>query len=246
MRVALARGWDSLRAPHERWWAAHWSRSALTLPQGSIERQWYLVTYQFGAVARRGAPPISLQAVWTADDGRIPPWKGDYHHDLNTELSYWPCYGGNRLEGGLGYLDWLWATRGEAERWTREFWGLPGLCIPMTADLLGRQMGGWHPYTHSATTGAWLAHHFYLHWRYSRDRAFLAERAHPYLAAVCTFLEAVTVRGSDGRRLLPLSSSPEIHDHRLEAWLSWARAECRGAHATGRVLGAAGEKTPAP
>lgn len=33
------------------------------------------------------------------------------------------------------------------------------------------------------------------------------------------FLEAVTAeKGSDGKRTLPLSSSPEINDNRLDAW----------------------------
>ena len=88
--------------------------------------------------ARPDTPPITLQGPWTAEDRPIPPWKGDYHHDLNTQLSYWPCYGGNRLEDGLAYLDWLWKTRDTAFDWTRRFYGLPGLNVPMTADLNGR------------------------------------------------------------------------------------------------------------
>lgn len=218
---ALARGWAAHHQHHAAWWAAHWNRSTVSLPHSpTLERQWALETYKLGAAARRGAPPISLQAVWTADEGTIPPWKGDYHHDLNTQLSYWPCYTGNRLEGGLGFLDWLWETRAAARDWTRMFWALPGLNVPMTSDLAGRQMGGWEQYTCSATTAAWLAEHFYLHWRYSRDRVFLADRAYPYLSEVCTFLEAVTETGPDGRRFLPLSASPEIFDNRLEAWMT--------------------------
>ena len=87
---------------------AFWAKSAIELPDPILEKQWYLEQYKFGSAARRGAPPISLQAVWTADNGRLPPWKGDFHHDLNTQLSYWPCYSGNHLEEGLGFLDWLW------------------------------------------------------------------------------------------------------------------------------------------
>jgi len=218
--AALGRGWEALHHEHAAWWAEYWGRSSVALPNQTLERQWYLETYKFGAAARRGAPPISLQSVWTADEGGIPPWKGDYHHDLNTELSYWPCYSGNRLEGGLGFLDWLWETRDAAREWTNSFWNLPGLNVPMTSDLLGRQMGGWEQYTFSATTAAWLSHHFYLHWHFSRDRAFLAERAYPYLSEVCAFLEAVTEIGADGRRFLPLSASPEIFDNRLEAWMT--------------------------
>ena len=216
---ALKSGYSALLASHRQWWDAFWAASSVRLPNPVLERQWYLEQYKFGSAARRGAPPISLQAIWTADDGKLPPWKGDYHHDLNTQLSYWPCYSGNHLEEGLGYLDWLWKTRDTAFDWTRRFFQLPGLNVPMTADLNGAQIGGWRQYTHSATTAAWLAHHFYLHWKYSADRRFLAERAYPYLRDAAVFLEAFTDRrDQDGLRTFPISSSPEINDNRPEAW----------------------------
>jgi alpha-L-fucosidase 2 len=90
----------------------------------------------------------------------------------------------------------------------------------MTADFKQNQIGGWHQYTHSATTAGWLAHHFYLHWRYSMDRDFLEQKAYPWLREVSVFFEAVTEKGADGRRTLPLSSSPEINDNRIDAWFS--------------------------
>ena len=216
---ALQAGYAAMHRTHAQWWDRYWRASSVSLPNAVIERQWFLEQYKFGAAARRGAPPISLQAVWTADDGKLPPWKGDYHHDLNTQLSYWPCYGGNHLEEGLGYLDWLWKTRDTAFAWTRRFFRMPGLNVPMTADLDGRQIGGWRQYTHSATTAAWLAHHFYLHWKYSADGRFLKERAYPYVSDAAVFLEAYTAqRGPGGLRTHPLSSSPEINDNRPEAW----------------------------
>ncbi len=214
-REALGGG---LIALHREWWSTYWGRSAIRVPNPVVERQWYLETYKFGAAARPDTPPITLQGPWTADNGKIPPWKGDYHHDLNTELSYWPCYSGNRLEGGLGFLEWLWGTREHAREWTKRFFALDGLNVPMTADLKNRQIGGWHQYTHSSTTAAWLSHHFYLHWRYSMDRDFLRDRAYPFVRETAAFLEAVTEKGDDGTRGLPLSSSPEIGDNRLEAW----------------------------
>lgn len=210
-----------LAKSHREWWEQYWAQSRVEVPDKLVERQWYLDTYKFGAASRRGAPPITLQGPWTADDGTLPPWKGDYHHDLNTELSYWPCYSGNRLEEGMAYLDWLWNTRENCIAWTKRFFNLPGMNVPMTADLNNEQIGGWRQYTHSATTGAWLAHHFYLHWKFSGDQVFLRERAYPYLREVAVFLEAVTEkRDAEGLRSLPLSSSPEINDNRPTAWFA--------------------------
>ena len=216
---ALKTGFKKLADSHTTWWSEFWKQARISVPNTTIERQWYLDTYKFGSAARKGAPPITLQAVWTADEGKIPPWRGDYHHDLNTQLSYWPCYSGNHLQEGLGYLDWLWETLPEARLYTQNFFKKPGINVPMTADIKGRQIGGWHQYTHSATTSAWLAHHFYLHWRYSMDRDFLKNRAYPYLKEAAVFLEAITEKEKNGKRFLPLSSSPEIFGNKLEAWL---------------------------
>ncbi len=214
-------GFEAAKIKHGAWWQKYWQQSAVTLPNKLLERQWYLEQYKFGAAARRGAPPITLQGPWTADDGRLPPWKGDYHHDLNTQLSYWLCYSSNHLEEGLGFLDWLWDTRAQCFAWTKRFYGMDGLNVPMTADLHNNQIGGWRQYTHMSTTSAWLAHHFYLHWRYSMDRNFLETRAFVYLSDVATFLDAMTSQlDVQGLRTLPLSASPEINNNSPEAWFS--------------------------
>ncbi len=217
-RAALAQGYDNARTGHSAWWEDYWDQSSVHLPDPLIEKQWYLEMYKFGAAARPDAPPITLQGPWTADNGKLPPWRGDYHHDLNTELSYWPAYAGNQLAGETGFLDWLWDTKPNAKAWTTRFFDLPGLNVPMTADLNNEQIGGWHQYTHSATTAAWLAHHFYLHYRYTLDPWFLQHRAYPWLRDCAVFLEAITELDDNGRRTLPLSSSPEINDNRLDAW----------------------------
>lgn len=225
--VAKSRALASLEEADEsnlesqkEWWKTYWDKGHLSVPNETLDRQWYLEMYKFGAATRRNTPPITLQGPWTADDGKLPPWKGDYHHDLNTELSYWPCYSANRLEEGLGFIDWLWDTRENCIEWTKRFYGLPGMNVPMTADLENRQIGGWHQYTHSGTTACWLAHHFYQHWRYSMDREFLKDRAYPYLREIAIFLESLLVEKEPGKLTLELSSSPEIHDNRLEAWFS--------------------------
>ena len=89
-------GWQS----HIAWWNHFWDQSSVSMPDSILERQYYLELYKMGCVARNNTPPISLQAIWTADNGNLPPWKGDIHNDLNTELSYWPFYTGNHLKRG--------------------------------------------------------------------------------------------------------------------------------------------------
>lgn len=203
---------------HNNWWKNYWSKSSVDIPDAVLAKQYYNDMYKFGSAARSYSPPISLQAVWTADNGKLPPWKGDYHHDLNTQLSYWSCYAGNRLEEGLGYLNWLWETIPANKRYTADYFGVEGLAVPGVATLKGEPMAGWIQYSLSPTIAAWLSQHFYLHWLYSQDRNFLKTRAYPYVKEVAVFLDNISVRDAGGKRQLPISSSPEIYDNSLKAW----------------------------
>lgn len=216
--AALKRGLAADYESHRQWWADYWSRSSVTLPDKVLERQYANEMYKFGCVTRRNSPIIPLQGVWTADNGLLPPWKGDVHHDLNTQLSYWPCYTGNHLDEGFGYLQTLWNQREVNREYTRQYFGCEGIDVPGVATIEGRPMGGWSQYALSQTVSAWLGHHFYLHWKYSADPDFLREMGYPYLREVATFLEQITVRNDRGERTLRISSSPEIYDNSPQAW----------------------------
>lgn len=216
--AAQSRGYTNDYTTHVAWWKNFWCKSSIEVPDPLLEKQWYLELYKFGAAARRGAPPISLQAVWTADNGRIPPWKGDFHHDLNTQLSYWPAYSGNHLDEALSYLDHLEGNKANYKRYTKMYFGAEGLAVPGVTTLDGTEMGGWIQYSLSPTISAWLSHHFYLQWRYSMDRHFLEKSAYPWIRDVSVFLENITELDKNGHRKLPISSSPEINDNDISAW----------------------------
>ncbi len=202
---------------HMEWWNTYWAKSSVTLPDDVLQKQYYNEMYKFGSVTRENSYPISLQAVWTADNGKMPPWKGDYHHDLNTQLSAWPTYAGNHLEEGYGYLHTLWNQREINKKYTKTYYGTNGLNVPGVATVVGQPMGGWIQYSLSPTVSAWLAQHFYLHWKYSADREFLKKRGYPYIKDVAIHLEELS-EVKDGKRVLPLSSSPEIFNNSLRAW----------------------------
>jgi alpha-L-fucosidase 2 len=215
---AMKRTLDTDLASHKDWWSVFWSKSSISVPDDTLEKQWYLEQYKFGSAARADAPPISLQAVWTADNGRLPPWKGDFHHDLNTQLSYWPSYSANHLEEAIGYYNHLDKNKKNYLRYTREFYNVRGLNVPGVTTLDGTEMGGWIQYSGSPTISAWLAHNYYLQWKYSMDEQFLRRSAYPWVKETAEFLAALTSKDSSGVRQLPLSSSPEIYNNSIDAW----------------------------
>lgn len=167
---------DAALSVHQQWWQDYWSRCRIILPDKILERQWYLEMYKFGAASRKDAPPICLQAVWTADNGQTPPWRGDFHNDLNTQLSYWPGYASNHMEESEVFTDWLWKIKQNSEDYTKQFFGVEGLNVPCISTLDGKNLGGWNQYSHQPSTSGWLAHHFYLQWKYSADTCFLKKK----------------------------------------------------------------------
>ncbi len=217
-KQALERGYAADYVSHVAWWKNFWSKSAIHVPDPLLEKQWYMEQYKFGSASRKGAPPISLQAVWTADNGRLPPWKGDFHNDLNTQLSYWPAYTGNHLDEAMNFLDFQEKNKANYERYTKLYFGKKGLAVPGVTTLDGTEMGGWIQYSLSPTVSSWLGQHYYLQWKYSMDKNFLREKAYPWVKGAATFIENITVLDSAGHRKLPYSSSPEINDNDITAW----------------------------
>lgn len=216
-KEALSRGFEKDYNDHMRFWKNYWAQSSISIPDSVLQRQYDNEMYKFGSATRETSSPISLQAVWTADNGKLPPWKGDYHHDLNTQLSYWPAYTGNHLAEGLGYINTLWNQQNVYRAYTEQYFEKGGLAIPGVCTLTGEPMAGWIQYSLSPTVSAWLAQHFYLHYKYSMDSQFLQEKAYPFVKNVATFLEQITIM-KNGKRTLEISSSPEIFDNSLQAW----------------------------
>lgn len=217
---ALLKGYEKAFAEHQAWWGNYWAQSAISIPDSVLQKQYYLEMYKFGSAARANTPPISLQAVWTADNGQLPPWKGDFHHDLNTQLSYWPSYAGNQLELESGFVNWLWNNRPAFKKYTRDYFEVDGMNVPGVTTLEGEPMGGWIQYSLGQTVSAWLGQNFYQHWRFSMDRDFLKERTYPWLKDVATFFEQVSVTTDSGTKKLKISSSPEIYNNSEKAWFA--------------------------
>jgi hypothetical protein len=217
---AMSEGLKVAYKHHMGYWKPYWEGSSVTVPDATIQRQYDREMYKFGSATRKDSYPISLQSVWTADDGFLPPWKGDYHNDLNTQLSYWPAYIGNHLDEGLGYLNTLWSQIDKYKAFTKKFFGKEGLAVPGYCTLEGEAMSGWVQYGFSPTTSAWLGQHFYLHWKYSADKEFLKERAYPFMRDVALFLEQETELRPDGTRTFEYSASPEINDNRIDAFFT--------------------------
>jgi alpha-L-fucosidase 2 len=220
-RVAkgLEEGYEQAIKPHLAWWKRFWEQSSVSVPEPDVLRHYYLVQYFYGAASRLGAPPMPLQGVWTADENGLPPWKGDYHNDLNTQMTYIAYQTSGRFDEGRCYLEFLWNLLPTFRKFAKDFYDAPGAAVPGVMSLAGQPLGGWGQYSLSPTMGAWSGHLFYLHWRYTHDDQFLRTRAYPWCSEVGECLRALLKPDANGVLKLPLSTSPEIFDSSATSWL---------------------------
>ena len=219
VETALRQGYDQLLGEHAKWWSQFWNHSQVFVPEPHILQHYYLVRYFFGSASRRGAPPIPLQGVWSADAGSLPPWKGDYHNDLNTQMTYIAYRTSGDFDEGACFLDYLWELLPTFRKFAGDFYGAPGAAVPGVMSLRGQALGGWGQYSLSPTMGAWNAHLFYLHWRHTGDDKFLRNRAYPFCREIGVCLRALLKPDASEKLKLPLSSSPEIFDNSHRAFL---------------------------
>jgi alpha-L-fucosidase 2 len=217
--AALQKGYAASLKTHSQWWTNFWQQSSVSIPDTAVQKQYNLVQYFYGAASHSDAPPMPLQGVWTADNGSLPPWKGDYHNDLNTQMTYMAYQEAGRFDEGASYLNFLWNRRKVFQQFAKDFYGTPGLACPGVMSHSGQPLGGWGQYSLSPTMSAWSAHLFYLHWLYTSDDNFLKEKAYPWCSGVGECMLGLLKPDEKGFLKLPLSSSPEIFDNSPKAWL---------------------------
>lgn len=215
----LMQGYEKSFRSHYDWWKSYWKKSSIKLPDKFFEKQWYISNYLFASCSRKGEFPMPLQGVWSADNGELPPWKGDYHNDLNTQLCYSHFFKANHLEEGSSFIDFLWNSMDVAKEFAKKFYGTEGICLPGVMTIDGKPLGGWPMYSLSPTHQIWLCQSFELYFQYTGDMKFLREKAWVYFEETAKCMTAL-LEEREGYYYLQVSSSPEIHDDEKESWLT--------------------------
>ena len=202
MDEALASGGSVLEQEHETWWRAFWDRSALTIPDARLENLYYAELYKL-ACNTIGRLPVTGQGVWIAGGP-------DYHLNLNVQESYWPIYTSNHLELGKSLYDVFFEMLPRFRKFCRDFYGWDGAMALGALAPNGAAVPCPFQWSFWTGSGPWVAHHFWLHYLYSRDEDFLRCRAYPFMRAFMQFYVGYLESGEDGRYHLPWDSSPEF------------------------------------
>lgn len=218
LKSAAAKGIDQLLTQHKKDWKKYWSKSSIKTGDALIDETYQKSWYLFKCCSKKGGYPMPLQGVWTADNDCLPPWKGDYHFDTNVELSYQSYLKANRIDEGKALVEYLWNMRHTYKKFARDFFDVEGILLPSCSTLDGRAMGGWAQYSLSPTMTIWAAQSFDEYYFYTGDKAFLKNRAYPFMREVGRAIEGL-LQEKNGKLYLPVSTSPEIYDATPKAYL---------------------------
>ncbi|MBL8759763.1 MAG: glycoside hydrolase family 95 protein [Phycisphaerae bacterium] len=135
--------------------------------------------------SRPGDMPANLQGIW--NEHIDAPWNADYHTNINLQMNYWPAEVCNLSECALPLFWYIEGVR-PAGRVMATRLGSSGFAMGHEGDAwlwtgaIGEPVYGMWP--HGA---GWSATHFTEHWRFTRDKEFLAKRAYPMLRECCEF-----------------------------------------------------------
>jgi len=238
LRAAAAHGIDKLRAANVSDYQSLYQRVHLDLGaapdavralptddrlveynKGSADPELEALFFQFGrylliSSSRPGSLPANLQGLW--NNSNDPPWRCDYHSNINVQMNYWPAEVTNLSECHLPFLAYVDSLRGVRAEATRRYYAsevdpkkierktVRGWTVQTENNIFGAGSFKWNP-----PGSAWYAQHFWEHYAFTQDRNYLRTLAYPVMKEVCEFWEDHLVTLPDGSLATPDGWSPE-------------------------------------
>ncbi|WP_439697876.1 glycoside hydrolase N-terminal domain-containing protein [Mucilaginibacter sp. AW1-7] len=164
--------------------------------------------YQYGRYllinsSRKGGLPANLQGLW--NESNNPPWRSDYHSNINIQMNYWLAEPTNLSECHIPYLDYINSMREVKKASTqKEYPGVRGWTVKTENGVYGGGSFLWN------TPGsAWYAQGIWEHYAFTKDKNYLQTFAYPILKEIVEFWDDHLKRRPDGTLVSPLGWSPE-------------------------------------
>jgi len=184
-----------------------------------------VLLFQYGrylliASSRPGSLPANLQGVWNVST--TPPWSADYHVNINLQMNYWAAETANLPETLVPFFDYVEGLVAPGRVTATEMFGSRGWVLHNETTPFGfTGVHDWPTAFWFPEAAAWLAQHFYEHYRFHRDEGFLRERAYPLMKPLTEFwLDELQTDRRDGTLVVTPSFSPEHGDFSAGASMS--------------------------
>lgn len=160
--------------------------------------------YLLISCSREGSMPSNLQGLW--NESNKPPWRCDYHSNINFQMNYWPAEPTNLGELHRPFMDYVSSQIPISRQHTRAKYGadVRGWTVRTENGVFGGSSYKWNP-----PASAWYAQHYWEHYAFSMDTNYLAEVAYPVLKEVSQFWQDILIHRPDGTVVTPVGWSPE-------------------------------------
>ena len=198
--------------PASAFWPGFWRESEVSVPDRTVQRLYDFAMYCYGAASRTPHAPIGLQAVWTADNGDLPPWHGDYHMDLNVQETYWAAPVAGHIDSLDAYANHMVALLPALREYGRDFFGMKNgaAAIPGHMAYDGTFIAGGAMWALPLVHGLWAFAQVYDAWLYRPTQERL-ERIWPLAAALAEGVDQVLLPpDAEGIRRYAISATPEV------------------------------------
>ena len=151
----------------------------------------------------RGALPANLQGLWNNNNN--PPWRCDYHSNINLQMNYWLAETANLPECAEPLLNYIFSLREvRSEQTSAYFKSKRGWTVQTENNIFGGSSWEWN------TPGsAWYCQHLWEHYAFGGDKTYLKTVAYPVMKEVCEFWEDRLKALPDGSLVAPMGYSPE-------------------------------------
>ena len=164
--------------------------------------------------------PPTLQGIW--NEWMVPPWMSSYTVNINLEMNYWPVDVANLSPLAEPLLSAMEELAESGARTARDIYGARGWCCHHHMDIWRLTVPvhgayGWWP-----MGGAWLSAQLWDHYRFTRDRAFLA-RAYPVMRGAAEFFIDTLVEDPQLRCLTVVPSYSPENAPKGRAGVKWTR-----------------------
>jgi alpha-L-fucosidase 2 len=162
--------------------------------------------YLMISCSRPGSLPANLQGLW--NHSNRPPWRSDYHTDVNVEMNYWFVGPANLAECFGPLAEWVYSIRGVRRDETRVAFGTRGWICHAENGIFGGSTWKW-----SKGDAAWVAQNLWDHYAFTGGQEYLRTRLYPILKELCEFWVDHLKELPDGTLVSPDGFSPEHGPH---------------------------------
>jgi alpha-L-fucosidase 2 len=152
--------------------------------------------------SRPGTLPANLQGKW--NQSNRPPWRCDYHTDINVEMNYWPADVANMSQCFEPFAMWLNSIRDVRKAATREAFHTRGWTMHAENGIFGGSTWQW-----IESGSAWCMQNIWDHYAFTGDRQYLRTLGYPMMKEVCEFWLDRLKALPDGTLVAPNGYSPE-------------------------------------